>query len=406
MNSRERVARAMRHEAVDRVPVMCQLALGHYFLNCQSAPLDIWHSTESFGEALVALQRRYRFDGILINLPGRDPQWRSYIQHIETGADGQTIHWKNGWITECPRDDNPHVLRPDKSRFFVAFEEIDPDSLFYIEPHDLSGTSYPYCWGFSDDPAPGTSFFPPWQCDTIRYVLRATDHVVSVHSEIFSPFTQLLELLDYANGLMALLDDPLKFKACLKALTRGTIEWGRLQAACGVDAILISSAFAGGGFISPQQYSEFVLPFEKAVIDGIHEKSDVPIYTHTCGRIADRLELMGATGTQGIDTLDPPPLGNVDLADAKKRIGDCLFIKGNLDPVNIMLKGTPEGVICEAQRCLEIGAPGGGYILSTACSVPPHAPPENILKLAEAAAGFDVEKSNRSGVETGGMTLS
>jgi len=32
MNSRERIALAMRHQMPDRVPVMCQLALGHYFL--------------------------------------------------------------------------------------------------------------------------------------------------------------------------------------------------------------------------------------------------------------------------------------------------------------------------------------------------------------------------------------
>ena len=33
MNSKERILAAMNHETPDRVPVMCQLALGHYFLN-------------------------------------------------------------------------------------------------------------------------------------------------------------------------------------------------------------------------------------------------------------------------------------------------------------------------------------------------------------------------------------
>jgi len=95
--------------------------------------------------------------------------------------------------------------------------------------------------------------------------------------------------------------------------------------------------------------------------------------------------LLAETGTNGIDTLDPPPLGNVELADAKRRIGKRLFIKGNLDPVNILLHGTPGQVLENALRCIAAGSPGGGYILSSACSIPPHAPPENVLMISAAA---------------------
>ena len=68
--------RAMRPRAgqlPDRVPVMCQLSLGHYFLHAGGSAVEIWHDTAAFGDALLALQRRYGFDGILVNLPGRDP---------------------------------------------------------------------------------------------------------------------------------------------------------------------------------------------------------------------------------------------------------------------------------------------------------------------------------------------
>ena len=71
MNSRERMAAAMAGRKGDRVPVMCQLALGHYFLNTDFAPYDIWFDSEVFADALVQMQQRYRFDGILVNVPGR-----------------------------------------------------------------------------------------------------------------------------------------------------------------------------------------------------------------------------------------------------------------------------------------------------------------------------------------------
>jgi len=388
MNSRERMAAAMRLREPDRVPLMCQLSLGHYFLNCEKPEIEIWHSSEGFADALIELQRRYGFDGILVNLPGRDPDWRTYINRIEERSDGKVIQWVSGHYTVCPPDDNPHVYREDGSRYFATLAEIEPQKLVYIEPHDLSGVSYPYYWGFSPDPAPPDDFFPPWHFETIDYLVGRVGKSVSVHGEIFSPFTQLLELLDYSNGLMALIDDPGKCKACLEALTRGSIELGRRQAAHGVDAILISSAFAGGGFISPEQYREFVLPFERLLIEGIRAEHDLPIYTHTCGSIGDRLELMQATGTNGIDTLDPPPLGTVELAEAKELIGRAVFIKGNIDPVNTILLGKPEQVFEEARKCISVAARGGGYILSSACSIPPHASPANILKLHDAVEEF------------------
>ena len=160
----------------------------------------------------------------------------------------------------------------------------------------------------------------------------------------------------------------------------------------GVDAVLISSAYAGGGFISREHYESFVLPYEKKLIQGIKEKTDIPVYTHTCGAIGDRLDLMLETGTDGIDTLDPPPLGNVELSKAKKILQGRAFIKGNVDPVNTLLRGTPEKVREDALHRLEIAAPGGGYILSSACSVPPRTPPENIMSLREAVEIFK-EKS-------------
>jgi len=214
--------------------------------------------------------------------------------------------------------------------------------------------------------------------------VRARAGEVSVHAELFSPFSQFLELLGYTNALMALIEDPGKVKACLEALAEGTITLGRGQAAAGADAILISSAFAGAGFISPKHYAEFVLPYEKKVIEGIRSQYDIRIYTHTCGAIGDRLELMAATGTNGIDTLDPPPLGTVELAEARRQTFGRLFLKGNIDPVNAVLMGTPEQVLEAARERILTAGPGGGYILSTACSVAPAAPPENILKLREA----------------------
>ena len=382
------MAVAMRLGEPDRVPVMCQLAIGHYFINAGLDPVDIWHDSEAFGEALVRLQRRYGFDGILVNLPGRDPGWSSHIAGRETTADGERIRWANGFVTIVPRDDNPHVYRADGRVFHPAFEAVDPDRLFYVEPHDQMGITYPTTFGMASVAAePGPSFFPPYAYDTIRWV-AAHAGPVSIHGEVFSALSQLMELVDYEAGLLALVQDPGRVRACLGRLTEGAILHARGMVHAGADAILISSAFAGGPFLSRHHYEAFELPYLAAVVEGIKDAHDVPVYVHTCGAIGDRLDLMVASGVDGIDTLDPPPLGTVDLATARRATRGRVFLKGNLDPVADLLRATPEHVVEAARARMRIAGPGGGYILSTACSVPPGTPAENVMRLLPTAEEY------------------
>lgn len=378
MTSRERMEIAMHPgdvRTVDRVPVMCQLALGHYFLQAGMPPVDIWHDSRVFADALIVLQERYRFDGILVNLPGRSPAWQRAVRTTERVGRTTVVHWSDARYTIVPDDDLPHVYLEQTGRpFSVPFASINPDLLFYVDPYVREGLSYPITGGV-----------PQWQWDTLEDVRRRAPDI-SVHGEVFSPFSQLMELVGCTEGMLALVDDPQKVVACLHRLEAGTIALARGHFEAGADAVLMSSAYAGGGFISRRHYERFVLPYEHAIVDALEAAfPGRPVYTHTCGAIADRLDLMVRTGTHGIDTLDPPPLGTVDLAEAKARLDRRVFIKGNIDPVNTILRGTPQACYRDARERIAIAAAGGGYILSTACSVPPHAPPENILQLVRAS---------------------
>jgi MtaA/CmuA family methyltransferase len=388
MTSKERMNKALRLQVPDRVPVSCQLSLGHYLLHSGVKPMEIWYTSEGFAEALKRLRNRYDFDGILVNLPGRDPDYERYIEKIEQRDNETVIHWKNGGYTIFPVDDNPHYYQHDGKRFFPSFEEVDPEQLYYVEPWDLTDITYPYTWAFESGPRPFDDFFPEYHFDTIKKVMERVGKTVSVDSEVFSPWAQFLELLNYEEGLIAIMEDAGKAKACLERLTEGAVDLSKKKAACGIDAILISSAFAGAGFISRQHYEEFVLPFEKKLIAEVKRVFDIPIYTHTCGSIGDRLDLMLETGTNGIDTLDPPPLGTVDLEAAKETMAGKAFIKGNIDPVNTLLLGDPEAVKKDVLWRLSVGMPDGGYILSTACSVAPYTPPKNIELLVSLAEEY------------------
>ena len=75
----------------------------------------------------------------------------------------------------------------------------------------------------------------------------------------------------------------------------------------------------------------------------------------------------------------------MDLAEAKARYGRRFFFKGNLNAVGEMLQAEEATFEQAVAERLRIGKPGGGYILSSACSVAPHVRPERLRRLAELA---------------------
>jgi hypothetical protein len=393
MNGRERVALAMRNQIPDRVPVMCQLSLGHYFLNCDIPPHKIWFTSEGFAEALITLRKRYQFDGVLINLPGRAEDCLKEILSIEQTKDGEDLTWSNGDRIFFPHDDNPHYINKNNSAHlhpaFETFELLDLDRI---------GEYFGYTWGIYHIPelperaSNGLLMeVPDYFYRTIDLVREKSNGQFSIHGEVFSPFTHFMELFGYQEALVGLTTDKTKSIALLDALTEAAIIWAVAQVERGVDAVLISSAFAGGPFLSRKMYAEFVLPYEQRVVQAAKQAGGV-VYTHTCGRIGDRLDLMEETGTMGIDTLDPPPLGNVDLSKAKEQIGQRMFIKGNMNSVDLLDFTDKDQVREHAAGRIKIGKPGGGYILSTACSVAPKVEPwklEMLVPLTEEIGVYE-----------------
>lgn len=390
MNSRQRIAAAMNHAEPDRVPVMCQLSLGHYFLNCDAEPSEIWFSSEIFADALVELQQRYGFDGILLNLPGRPANWKDYLQSHEKIGGDEHLLWMSGLETIFPPDDNPQTYRPERKpleRAEYKTVDINDPATYRLAGYIWNTWHAPHLWDIEQqaDLTDGAAY-PAWFTSALEKARQFAPDI-SIHAEVFSPFTHLMELFGYEQALMALVDDPGMCHEALGVFTKIILAQVELYAAASPDAILVSSAFAGAGFISRGMYKEFVSPYEDRIYDAI-ARGGIKSYVHTCGAIGDRLDLMSETGVDGIDTLDPPPLGTVNLAEAKSRYGQRFFFKGNLDAVNEMLGADDETFERAVKQRIRIGKSGSGYILSSACSVAPHVKPERLKRMIRLAVQF------------------
>lgn len=374
---KELMTEAMSLGTPERVPAMCQLAIGHTLLQSGIHPIDYFLSNESYAQGLLMMRALYNFDGILLHKPGRDPDFGGHITSMDREMDEPTIYLGDGTRVECMRDDDPYfrddgrIERPD-------FLTIDPEDPFGWMPESMMTWSIhkgSTNWRSQDD-------FPDYWFGAIDIVLKEAGDQYSVHGEVRSPLDHFYMTTGIEGGAMALMMYPDHAHRLMDVFADIATAWAVAQVRRGCHAIKISSPFAGAPFLSPGMYAEWVVPYERRVAEAVRAEGAF-VYTHTCGQIGDRLELMAECGINGIETLDPPPMGTVDLEDAKATLRDKLFIKGNIDPVNGLLRNDLEGARREVERVYNIGAQGGQYILSTACSVAPPTAPENIKLLAE-----------------------
>ena len=135
---------------------------------------------------------------------------------------------------------------------------------------------------------------------------------------------------------------------------------------------------------SPAQFRELFLPHIRANVELTHSYRAIYHY-YDDGKMDKTLEPLAEAGVDVVETLSPPPMGDVDLASAKARIGDRVCLKGNVDQVNVILPGTPAEIREAVRQTVAAAAAGGGFILSTSDSIRPETPWENVAAFFDAA---------------------
>lgn len=370
LTSKERINCAMNLQKPDRIPLMCQFSIGSMMNQLHPDPVAFWYDKNVFAEGLIELCKKFRFDGILVSLHGHYDNWKDKLVKSEQ-IDKENIKLTFENRTEVHSLTDLPLIIFNESQIALDIEEIDIDKNI---PSVINYIPVSSNLHFNLDT---NNLF-----DIFDIIYQKVGGEYSIHGEITSPFDYLLDLLGYQNGLISLIMAPEKCKTILDKFADGILDIAIKMCDKHIDAIKISSPFAGMGFISTDQYREFVLPYERRIINAIRKKGK-HVYTHTCGSIADRLELMSESNTSGLECLDPPPLGNVDLEIAFEQIGNDLFIKGNIDSVNSLLYADDEKAETDVRRIIEIGkTKGKGFILSTACSIAPMVTKERLFMLS------------------------
>ena len=163
--------------------------------------------------------------------------------------------------------------------------------------------------------------------------------------------------------IMATFDDPAWVHAFLNILLKRKLAFARSLAGAKYDLLEFGGGDASTTVISPALFAEFVAPYDSQVIAAAHEVGQRIVY-HTCGGMMPILEAIADMGPDGMETFTPRDMGgDVDLKEAKKRIGDRVFMIGGFDQFHYLSGCTPEETRAAVRRCFGDAGEGGGYIL-------------------------------------------
>jgi uroporphyrinogen decarboxylase len=156
------------------------------------------------------------------------------------------------------------------------------------------------------------------------------------------------------------------------------------------DELHIQGAASSLSLSSLSFYEKYDLPFLKELTARCKRKGLIS-HQHTCGRAAKLVQIdYDETDLDVFEPLEPPPSGDIDLAEAKKRWGDKLCLKGNLNTFDLMLRGAPEEVERAAKAAIDAAGEGGGFILSTGDQVGRDTPDANLAKMVQVSKTYGV----------------
>lgn len=133
---------------------------------------------------------------------------------------------------------------------------------------------------------------------------------------------------------------------------------------------------------SPTQYDEYI-GSEIGQWCGMLRRAGKQYVQHACGHVSALVERMAKHGVFAIESLSPPPTGNLTVERARALVGPSMGIIGGIEPTRFLnlegeaLTNYVESVFQEAQ--------GGPFVLANSDSCPPGVTVEKFRQVAEIA---------------------
>lgn len=116
--------------------------------------------------------------------------------------------------------------------------------------------------------------------------------------------------------------------------------------------------FASPPYLPPALFDEYVCTYVRPMVASIQRYGGFA-RVHSHGRLAGILDLIAGMGPAGLDPIEPPPQGDIELAEVRRRIGADTVLFGNIEASDLENLPTDEFAL-KVRRALDEGQAGSG----------------------------------------------
>ena len=355
MTPQERMKTAMSGGVPDRVPTMPQICHPHAIrmlgMPFRETILAVLREPMLMNQLTLRCAREYGVDGMRA-FPASEP-----VRIEEEGPRAYAVD-----------EEGRRTGRVD----FLGGGGIVPlqESCLIRDDADLQRVDVPSAESLVDSPS----------IASVRQIVEEAGDELFVAG---APDSFTVEAVTFQRGkrqaMEDLVDSPEFAHRIIDKFTDVAIQKAIALCRAGVGALYLGETF--GGVIGPRHFKEFCVPYVARLVEAVRPFG-VLTYLHICGNSTALFEMMADTGVDCIEPLDP--LGGVDVADAKRRVGDRVALMGGVNNVTLA-SGALDEVVADCRRCLRDGAPGGGYILACGDMLPTETPPDRVRAMVRAA---------------------
>jgi uroporphyrinogen decarboxylase len=200
--------------------------------------------------------------------------------------------------------------------------------------------------------------------DQIQEVRRSYPNHCLIFGTHIGPFTAGFMAMGFERFFLRLVDDLAFVHRLLEARTEWCIAMYQEAASLGADLLVLGddAGHGEGPMISPRMWRKLILPYHRHIVDAL----EVPIMWHSDGNVEALLPMAIEAGFVGFHGMEPG--AGMDLAKIKQEYGQDLTLIGNVD-LRVLFISDLEAVHKEVDRCIEQGAPGGGYMIASCNSI-------------------------------------
>jgi uroporphyrinogen-III decarboxylase len=207
-----------------------------------------------------------------------------------------------------------------------------------------------------------------------------------VGTEGKTSFQSMVESWVGTEELVYFLEDcPEAVEECLAAMQAKALESVAISVDSPAEAFIFWEDSSTQN-ISPGLFRKYSAP-EIEGYAAIMKPAGKKLVHHACGHIKSLIPLMAGTGIDCIESITPPPTGNIELSEAFDLLPEHIALIGGIDPVFLL-----NASLCELRGYVEAlikNTNGRRFILANSDSCPPGVAVEKFMLISEVLKGQD-----------------